>query len=375
MKRWIINVWRLSRKELISLMKDVTLVVLIIFAFTVAVKVVADGIKAEVSNASVAMVDDDHSELSRRLRSAILPPFFKEPVYIDRSRVRQAMDNGDYIFVIQIPPDFESDVLAGRSPSIQLLVDATAMTQAGLGASYFQQIFAGEIIDYLHARGLVAQVPIRVVSRSVFNPNAQSAWFTSVMQIVTDVTVLAIILVGAAVIREKEHGTIEHLLVMPVRASEIAFAKIFANGFVILVAAIASLWFVVHLMMKVPLAGSLTLFIVSMMIYLFSVTALGILLATIAPSMPQFGLLSVPVYAIAYLLSGAATPLESMPTGLKTVASLLPTTQFVSLSQAILYRGAGLRTIAPELGMISLWGIFFVSFAISRFRSMLASQG
>ena len=375
MKRWIINVWRLSCKELISLMKDVTLVILIIFAFTVAVKVVADGIKAEVSNASVAIVDDDHSELSRRLRSAIQPPFFKVPVSIDRSDIRHAMDSGDYIFVIQIPPDFESDVLAGRSPSIQLLVDATAMTQAGLGASYFQQIFAGEVIDFLHARGLVAQVPIRVVSRAVFNPNAESAWFTSVMQIVTDVTVLAIILVGAAVIREKEHGTIEHLLVMPVRASEIAFAKIFANGFVILVAAIASLWFVVHLMMKVPLAGSLTLFIVSMMIYLFSVTALGILLATIAPSMPQFGLLSVPVYAIAYLLSGAATPLESMPTGLKNVASLLPTTQFVSLSQAILYRGAGLRTIAPELGMISLWGVFFVSFAISRFRSMLASQG
>ncbi|WP_293977124.1 ribosome-associated ATPase/putative transporter RbbA [Sphingomonas sp.] len=375
MTRWILNVALLSGKELRSVMKDVTLMALILFAFTVAIQLVANGVRAEVMNASVAIMDQDHSELSRRLREAIQQPYFKPPENIERSAIGPAMDSGQYIFVIEIPPRFEADTLAGRSPSVQILVDATAMTQAGLGAAYFQQIFAQETLDFLHARGLLDALPVKVESRMHFNPNAQSAWYTSVMQIVTNVTVLSIILVGAAVIREREHGTIEHLLVMPVRASEIAFAKILANGLVILLASIASLWFVVHGVLGVPLTGSLPLFTAAMFLYLFSVTSLGMWMATLAPSMPQFGLFAVPVYAIAYLLSGAATPLESMPPAVRTIALCLPTTQFVSLSQAILYRGAGLRTILPELAIICGSGVFFVAMAVNRFRSMLSRQG
>ncbi|EKU77210.1 ABC transporter permease [Sphingobium yanoikuyae] len=375
MTRWILNVALLSGKELRSVMKDVTLMALILFAFTVAIQLVANGVRAEVMNASVAIMDEDHSELSRRLRDAIQQPYFKPPEDIERSAIDPAMNSGKYIFVIEIPPRFEADTLAGRSPSVQILVDATAMTQAGLGAAYFQQIFAQETLDFLHARGLLEALPVQVESRMHFNPNAQSAWYTSVMQIVTNVTVLSIILVGAAVIREREHGTIEHLLVMPVRASEIAFAKILANGLVILLASIASLWFVVHGVLGVPLTGSLLLFTAAMFLYLFSVTSLGMWMATLAPSMPQFGLFAVPVYAIAYLLSGAATPLESMPSAIRTIALCLPTTQFVSLSQAILYRGAGVRTILPELAIICGSGVFFVAMAVSRFRSMLSRQG
>ena len=375
MKRWTINVALLSAKELRSFLKDVTLVALILFAFTAAIKLVADGVRAEVSNASVAIIDNDHSELSGRLRDAVLPPYFKKPVDIRRDDVASAMNQGRYIFVIEIPPRFQADVLAGRSPAIQVVVDATAMTQAGLGTAYFQQIFADEVLEFLHARGIVKTLPVRVSSQVMFNPNSQSPWFTAVMQIVTNVTVLSIILVGAAVIREREHGTIEHLLVMPVRASEIAFAKILANGFIILVASVTSLWFVVHLALGVPLAGSLLLFTGAMLIYLFSVTSLGMWMATLAPSMPQFGLFAVPVYAIAYLLSGAATPLESMPDTVRQIAQFLPTTQFVSLSQAILYRNAGFTVILPQLAATCGWGVLFVLLALMRFRSMLARQG
>jgi ABC-2 type transport system permease protein len=375
MKRWVINVLLLSGKEIRSLLKDTPLVLLIIFAFTVAIQFVANGVRAEVSNASVAIIDNDHSELSYRLRDAVIPPYFKPPVDIARADVEPAMDRGEYIFVIEIPARFQADLLAGRSPAVQLLVDATAMTQAGLGASDLQQIFAQETLEFLHERNVIGLLPIAPVSRIYFNPNSQSAWFTAVMQIVTNVTVLSIILVGAAVIREREHGTIEHLLVMPVRASEIAFAKILANGAVILVMVMLSLWFVVHLWLQVPLAGSLILFACATMVYLFAVTALGVLMATLAPSMPQFGLFAVPVYAIAYLLSGAATPLESMPDFIRFGAQYLPTTQFVTLSQDILYRDAGLLVVLPQFAAIGLWGGIFVLLALRRFRSMLARQG
>lgn len=374
MQRWLTHIALLSGKELRSLFKDITLMALIVYAFTLAIYSVASGVKAEVSNASVAMLDDDHSELSRRLRDAIQAPYFKRPVDIARADIDAALDRSEYIFVIQIPPRFEADVLAGRAPAVQLLVDATAMTQAGLGTGYLQEIILNEVASFLHTSTVEATLPIRVVTHLRFNPDGESHWFTAAMQIVTNITVLAIILVGAAVIREREHGTIEHLLVMPVRASEIAIAKLLANSLVILAAAILSLWLVVHLSLGVPLAGSMTLFALAMFLYLLAIAALGVWLATLAPSMPQFGLLAVPVYAIAYLLSGAATPVASMPAPVQAIARWLPTTQFVSLTQAVLYRGAGLSVVWPQVLVIAIAGALFLVLALRRFRSMLARE-
>ncbi|HEY8065149.1 MAG TPA: ABC transporter permease [Methylosinus sp.] len=375
MGRWLVNVALLSGKELRSLLQDVTLMALIVFAFTAAVQLMSEGVKAEVSHASVAMMDGDHSELSRRLRDAILPPYFIAPDEIARDDVAAAMNQSRYIFVIEIPPRFEADVLAGRKPAVQVLVDATAMTQAGLGAGYLNEIFVVETQKFLGARSIESSLPIRVVSRIEFNPNTDSFWFTSVMQIVVNLTVLSIILVGAAVIREREHGTIEHLLVMPVRASEIAIAKIMTNGLVILAATMLSLWLVVQKWLGVPIAGSIGLFAFGALLYLFSVTSLGMWLATLAPTMPQFGLLSVPVYAIAYLLSGAATPVESMPEAVQGLVRFAPTTQFVSMTQAVLYRNAGFDTVWPQIAVVIVSGAIFLSLALSRFRSMLARQG
>ncbi|ELA01451.1 ABC-2 type transport system permease protein [Cupriavidus metallidurans] len=375
MVQWFKNVARLSRKEIFSLFSDATLMILIVFAFTLAVYSVAKGIKAEVSNASVAIVDGDHSALSRRLRDAVQPPYFKPPVDIDRRDIDAELNRGRYIFAIEIPPRFEADVLAGRAPAVQVLVDATAMTQAGLGTAYLQEIFTSETLAFLRARNIQAQLPATAVLRVLFNPNTESYWFTSTMQIVVNITVLSIILVGAAVIREREHGTIEHLLVMPVRASEIAAAKIIANGSVIFLVSLLSLWLVVNLWLQVPLQGSMALFALSTALYLFSVTALGMWLATLAPAMPQFGLLAVPTYAVAYLLSGAATPVQSMPAAMQPVVQLLPTTQFVTLTQAILFRSAGVDVVWPQLLGVTAAGGIFLTLALTRFRAMLAQQG
>jgi ABC-2 type transport system permease protein len=375
MWRWLSNVWRLSWKELRSLATDVPLMGLILFAFTVSVYTTAKGVKAEVSHASVAMIDGDLSALSLRLRDALRPPYFQTPRDIAPQDAGDALDRGDFIFVIDIPPRFEADVLAGRSPAIQVTVDATAMTQAGLGVVYLNEIFLREQLDFFHQRGIASMLPAPPVVRLMFNPNNQSEWFSSVMLVETNVTVLAIILVGAAVIREREHGTIEHLLVMPVRPSEIAMAKILANGGVIVLAVWLSLAFVIRGWLQVPLPGSVPLFMLGTALYLFAATALGILLATMASSMPQFGLLAAPVYVVLYLLSGAATPVESMPELMQHIVQISPTTQYVKLTQAVLYRDAGVRLVLPQLLAVSAAGGLFLVIALTRFRSMLARQG
>lgn len=369
----ITNILRLGIKELRSLKADPILMVLILYTFTFAVYAVATGATFEVQNAAVAVVDEDQSMLSSRLRDALIKPFFKSPMLIGANEIDKSMDAGQFVFVVEIPPRFEEDLIKGRRPEIQINVDATAMSQAGNGASYIQNLLVQEVATAFPGSSGVQ--PLNLVIRAKFNPNLRSAWFTAVMQVINNVTMLAVILTGAALIREREHGTIEHLLVMPVTPAEIMLAKIWANGLVIVVAATLSLIIVVEQLLDVPIVGSLWLFVTAAVLYQFSVTALGILVATFSSSMAQFGLLVMPILIAMNLLSGSTTPMESMPSWLQNVMQLSPSTHFVALSQAILYRGASIGTVLYELIALTVIGGVFFLIALLRFcKLLLASQ-
>lgn len=373
MKQWFTNVYRLGIKELRSLRADPVLIALIIYMFSFAIYAVATGAKLEVENASVAYVDQDRSALTRQIIGAILPPEFRPPQEISADEVEGVMDSGEFVFVLLFPPSFEADVLTGQQPQAQLNVDATAMAMAGNGSVYLQQIFAAEVTKFVTGDDTSTTLPIDLVVTASFNPNLNSVWFSSVMQLINNISMLAVLLTGAALIREREHGTIEHLLVMPVTPSEIMLAKIWANGLAIIIGAVLSLWLIVQIMLAVPIAGSIPLFIFGAVLLLVSVTALGILLATFTTSMPQFGLLAMPVLVIMELLSGGTTPMDSMPGWLQNLMQVVPTTHFVAFSQAILYRGAGLETVWPNMVvMVTLSTVFFF-IALKRFRKTMAT--
>ncbi len=365
------NIYWLGVKELRSFLHDFVLLGLVAYAFSLAIVLQARSNSQELHNASIAIVDEDHSELSRRIAHAFFPPLFQLPKLIAERDIIPMMNSGRVTFVIDIPPDFERYVLAGYRPGLQINVDATAMVQAGLGSGYAQQIITTEIADFLsHAEG----VPLSTVNldvRIAFNPNLTTAWFTSVMGIINNITMLAIILAGAAVVREREHGTMDHLLVMPLTPFEIALSKVWANGFVIAVAVGLSLYFVLRLMLGIPVAGSIPLFMVGVVIYLFFATAIGIFLGTVARSMPQLGLLYMLVFLPMNMLSGSNTPLESMPAWLATVMLASPSTHFVAFAQSILYRGAGLDVVWPQFLAVAVIGALFFGLAILRFRSVV----
>jgi ABC-2 type transport system permease protein len=367
------NIYRLGIKELFSFRYDAILVFLIIYGFTYEVYVAARHAAIGVNNASVAIVDEDRSPLSRRIHDALLPPYFLPPASLAVQEIDTAMDAGRYTFVIDIPPDFQADVARGRHPTIQLNVDATAMTQAGTGAGYIQRIIAQELTTFFGGAEAISE-PVNLVIRAQFNPNLDSSSFMAVMEIVNNITLLAIFFCGAALIREREHGTLEHLLVMPLTPTEIMLAKVWANGLVIVVATALSLRLVVQWWLALPIVGSIPLFLVGVVIYLFSVTSLGIFLATLARSMPQFALLALPVFIVMNLLSGGTTPRESMPQLLQTVMQLLPSTHFVRFAQAILYRGAGFDIVWPDFAATAAIGAVFFGGALARFRKTITAM-
>ncbi len=366
------NIFRLGIKELYGLRTDPVLVFMIGFVFTIAVFSQSSGAKFEVDHASIGVVDEDQSELSRRITSALLPPYFKPAIEIEADQIDPEMNSGRLTFVVELPPKLEHDILAGRQPTVQIDIDATAMSQAGNGSVYVENIIAQEASSIIGRGEGSDRVPINLVTRTMFNPNLKSEWFNATMAVVQHITMLGIVLVGAALIREREHGTVEHLLVMPVRPAEIMLAKIWANGLVIVAAACGSLWFVVHKLIGTPLDGPMPLFVAGLVIYEFSVGALGLMLATFAGTMGQFGLLFIPVVAILNLLSGSTTPTETIPVWLQDVMQCTPTPHFVSFAQTVLSRGAGLDIVWPELCIMTGITVLYFVVSLARFRTALA---
>jgi len=367
-----LNILWLGLKEIRSLLSDAVMVVFVVYAFTLAIYIQATGTSSEVNNASIAFVNEDDSALSKELFNAFYPPRFKPPQEMGALQSQDEMDRGNMMFVVVIPPRFEHDLRAGRNPTIQVNIDATAMQQAAIGAGYIRSIVDDRVASFLSRENLSPQPPINLVIRKLFNPNGVSSWFKSIVAIINQISLLTVVLTGAAVIREREHGTLEHLLVMPLTSFEIAMAKVWANSLVILVATAASLFGVVQMALKVPFAGSVVLWFIGVILYLFFATALGIFLGTISRSMAQFALLIILVIVVLMLLSGGSTPVESQPKWLQYATYLLPARHFVSFSQVIVYRGGGFRAVWPQFLWVAGVGIGFFVYSLRMFRKSIA---
>jgi len=368
------NIYRLGVKELWSLARDPVMLVLIAYTFTASIYIAATAMPDTLHKAPIAIVDEDGSPLSARIASAFFMPHFNPPAMISLSAMDVGMDNGDYTFVLDVPPDFQRDVLAGKSPTLQFNVDATRMTQAFTGSSYVQQMVTDEINEFVAHYRSVAPPPVELVLRERFNPNLEHSWFGALMEVINNVTMLSIILTGAALIREREHGTIEHLLVMPVTPFEIMLAKIWSMGLVVLVAATVALLVVVQGILRVPVEGSVALFLLGAGLHLFATTSMGIFMATLARSMPQFGILTVLVLLPMQLLSGGFTPRESMPSFVQHLMLFAPTTHFVALGKAILFRGASLNVVWPQFLALIAIGAAFFTIALTRFRKTISEM-
>jgi ABC-2 type transport system permease protein len=366
------HILHLGVKELRSLARDPVMLVLIVYAFSVGVYVKATAIPDTLKKAPIAIVEEDHSPLSARIVSAFYPPHFLPPRLITQAEMDTRMDAGMDTFALDIPPDFQRDLLAGRQPTIQLNVDATRMSQAFTGSGYIQTIVTDEVRAFAQRYRDVAEPLVDLALRVRFNPQLNPSWFGSIVEVINNVTMLSVVLTGAALIREREHGTVEHLLVMPVTPFEIMARKVWAMGLVVLIPSTFSLLVVVQGLLSVPIEGSIALVLAGAALHVFATTSMGIFLATVARSMPQFGL--VPVLLPLQMLSRGVTRRESMPEIVQHLMEIAPNTHFVMLAQAILYRGAGLDVVWPQFAALALIGAALFSIARARFRRTITAM-
>ncbi len=375
MQKVLHNIYYLGIKELQSLWRDKMMLLLIIYSFTFAIYIKATAASSELNKVPVAFVDGDRSALSARIINSFYEPRFLKPELITRDQVDEGMDSGRYTFVITIPSGFEKEVLQGKDPAVQLNIDATRMSQAGIGAGYIQQMIGDEVGIFVNGYRAEMAMPVALVSRMKFNPTLDSSWFGGIMEVISQISMLSIILSGAALLREREHGTIEHLLVMPLSPTQIMLSKIWSMGLVVLAATGFSLHFVIQEVLSIPIAGSQALFLSGATLMLFATTSMGIFMGTVARTMPQLGLLIILVILPLQILSGAITPFESMPEALQYLMHLMPTSHFVEMAQAILYRGAGFEAVWGNMAAIAAIGAVFFLISLVMFKKSLAEAG
>lgn len=365
------NIWALGVKEMRGLLRDPVLMVLIFYAFSISIYTSSKVMPETLNQAAIAVVDEDRSQVSMRIMDAFYPPYFVPPKLITQPEMDARMDAGIDTFTLHIPPDFQRLLLGGHRPVLQLNVDATRITQAFTGAGYIARITDAEISEYLGRHRSHPLVPVNLTLRSRFNVDLNKQWFGAISNVITAITLLSIVLTGAALIREREHGTVEHLLVMPVTSLEIMTSKVWSMALVVLVAAGAALVIIVQGFLNVPIPGSLPLFLGATALHLFATTSMGIFLATFAGSMPQFGMLLVMVFLPLQVLSGGLTPRESMPDAIQYIMLAAPDTHFNIIAQAVLFRGAGLDVIWPQMVTLALIGTVLFWVALRRFRGFL----
>ncbi|WP_459874482.1 ABC transporter permease [Halomonas shantousis] len=365
------NIFQLGLKELRTLLRDPAMLLLIVYAFSLSIYSSATAMPETLHRATIAIVDEDRSPASQRLVDAFQEPYFLPPVMTGHADMDEGMDEGRYTFTLNVPPDFQRDLLDGHTVTIQLNVDATQISQAFTGAGYIQEIINDEIATFLAGHDPDSVTPVQAVVRVAYNPNLNQAWFGAVNEVINQITMLSIILTGAALIREREHGTIEHLLVMPVTPFEIMMAKVWSMGLVVLLASAFALRVVVATWLQVPIAGSVALFLFGATLHLFATTSMGIFFGTVARSMPQLGLLIILTLIPLEMLSGGTTPRESMPEFIQDIMLAAPTTHFVMLGQGILFRGAGLTVVWPQLVTLAVIGTIFFVMSLSRLRRSL----
>ena len=371
---WWSRMAAMTGKELLQLARDTLLVLAVLYLFTFDI-MMAGGVKMDLNKATVVVHDMDHSLASRELIYRFQQPYFQlGGEILDQNEGIRLLDQGKALMVLDIPPRFQHDLIQGRPTQVQVQVDTSNTVLGTLAASYSGQIIGQYGFDTaLQRMGLTAEalaaVPMLVDRHRVwYNPNQKDSWFMSISELLTVITVLAMMLPAAAAVREKERGTIEQLLVSPLTSMQILLPKVIAMTLVILLGTALSVGLIIHGVFHVPMKGNLTLFFAVTAMYTFAMSGLGLFVSTMSRNLAQAAMMIIMIMMPIILLSGAWTPPEAMPVGIRQAMYISPLYYYIEISYAILLKGAGIKILWDSLLGLGMLGSLVFGFGVWRFR-------
>lgn len=372
--RWARRLTAMTWKEVLQLSRDVPLLLFLLYSFSLSVLVSGAGITMQLHNADLLVHDADHSLSSRELIHRFQPPYFQfdGEVSDPRDGLRE-LEEGTAMLLLDIPPRFHEALVSGERTAVQLLVDTTNAPQ-GLSAAAYTVRIAGELgtdmgLASVGLSGAKGSLPMVASAHRVwFNPNQDETWYQSISHVLRMITIFAVLLPAAALVREKERGTVEQLLVSPLSPFQIMFSKVLAMSAVILLCTGLAVYGVLGPMFHVPMKGSAALFFLLTALHVFTTAGLGLVAATIAKNQSQVGMMTLFVVGPMLLLSGINSPYESMPTWVQTMMTLSPLRYYIDITYGVMLKGAGLDVLWKPIGTMLLLGGGLFGFGMWRFR-------
>jgi ABC-2 type transport system permease protein len=362
-------------KEFKQLGRDRVLLAFILYAFTLDVFLAASGVSLSLSNAVTWVQDLDHSAASRELTRRFQAPYFNVNHHFDADREgQQALDSGAAMILLSIPEGFGRDLAQGRGAELALQVDTSNSVLGFLAVSHGEMIAARFGLDAALARqGGTARDAERLpgVSNAMrvwFNPNQNDSWFMGIAEMLNIATVFSVLLPAAALVREKERGTVEQLMVSPLSPFGILFPKVVAMSAVIVSGIAVTLFLVLIPVFDIPVKGSLLLFFAASLLYVFTTAGLGLFAATVSQNLAQAGMLSILILSPMLFLSGAWTPAEAMPAWLRWLMYASPLHYYLDIAFGILLKGQGARELAAPLLEMGGIGVLVLGLGLLLFR-------
>lgn len=372
--RWWRRLAAMTQKEVRQLGRDLPLLVFLLYSFSLSVYVSGVGLTMQLRNADLLVHDADHSLSSRELIHRFRQPYFRLKGEIaDPREGRRRMDEGTAMMLLDIPPRFH-EALAGReAAAVQLLVDTTNAPQGLSAAGYAAQIvsrFGSEVgLASVGLGSTQSAMPLIVSAHRVwFNPNQDETWFQSISHLLRTITVFAVLLPAVALVREKERGTLEQLLVSPLSPVQIMLSKVLAMTAVILLCASIAVYGVLRPVFHVPMKGPAWLFFLLTGLHVFTTSGFGLVAATVTRNQAQVGMITLFLVGPMMLLSGITTPYESMPKWVQTVMAISPLRYYIDITYGVLLKGAGLDVLWKSVGTMALLGGGLFGFGMWRFR-------
>ncbi|MFW6324192.1 MAG: ABC transporter permease [Desulfovibrionales bacterium] len=375
MRVWVRRMRVMTAKEFKQFFRDIVLILFMIYAFTLNIYMAGSGVHFEVNKAPVAVLDNDRSHASRELIDRFRPPAFQVSFFPETpAEAQRLLEEGTAMVVLDIPSDFSERLAKEREVEVQVRVDTTNTMMGTLASGYAARIVSDLGRQYTLRRmeagpGQELDVPgIESEQRIWYNPSLENSWFMSLTQLLNFITLFAILLPAAAMVREKEKGTVEQLLVTPLTPFQIMFPKVVAMSVLIVGGAAASLFLVMKPAFDIPLRGSLFLFFGVTSLYVFAISGLGLLISTLARNLGQAGLLTILVFGPMIMLSGAWTPPEAMPDFMHVFLVISPLHYYLNVSFGILLKGSGPGVLIRPILSIGLFGLIIFWLGMWRLR-------
>lgn len=361
------RIFSLMRKELAQIFRDKALLFILAWAFTGAIYTAGHGMSMEVKRFPTVVYDMSKSPASRDLINRFQSPYFKILSYLNHEKeITGWLDSGRASMAVVIPPDLQRRIDKGKQAKIQVITDGTMSMSATIATAYVAQIAGEYSLEVLERQGRFTRSAFENLPiiderlRVEFNPNILSSWFTSLLELLNMFTMVSLLLTAAAMVREKEYGTLEQLMVSPVHPGEIFLAKILPTVIITLTLSFLSIFLVLKPVFGVPIRGSLLLFYTVAAIYVFTMASLGIAIALVSRNLAQAMMVMLLILAPMLFLSGAWTPPEAMAPWMQWASLISPMRYFIDFGYSVLFKGNGLAYVWHDIiGIIVMGALLF----------------